>query len=81
MNPVNIAILEKHRHHWERFKLSQAISGMGMDVKGEVLDVIKKEWSPGYSTTLWCGDCVADMLKYAYTQYDKYLKDADKNRV
>lgn len=39
--------------------------------KNGLLNVIRTEFNPGYMVNLWCGQCVADMVKFGWTQYDK----------
>ena len=79
MKPENTAYLEAHRGIWTMYERAKIITHMDQSVKDGLLRVIREEFDPGYLVNMWCGVCVVDMLKYVYTQYDKWLKAQENN--
>jgi hypothetical protein len=66
--------LDQNRHYYDHFIRTETFLGFDMTIRQGLLDVVKKEFNPTYMADLWCPPCVIDLLKYTYTQYDKYLK-------
>lgn len=78
MQQSSIDFLNTNRHHYNCLVNAGFVRNYDMSVRQGVLDVIRKEFDPGYQTTLWCGECVMTMLKYAYVQYDKWIEANEK---
>lgn len=74
MKKESIAFLDANRHHWVSWEKAQIFNQLDYGVRDGLLNVIRDEFDPGYLTNLWCSPCVVEMLRYAYTQYDKWLK-------
>jgi hypothetical protein len=73
MKKESMIFLDANRHHWNAWQSAQIFNHLDYGVRERLLNVIREEFDPGYLTNLWCSPCVVDMLKLAYTQYDKYL--------
>lgn len=46
------------------------MTNIDYSVKAGLLEVAQV-FSPGYNATLWCSPCVAELVRFVYTQYDK----------
>lgn len=75
MKKENIDFLNANRHHWIAWEKAQIVNQLDYGVRQRLLDIIHEEWSPVYNANLWCSPCVIDMLKYAYTQFDKWIAE------
>jgi hypothetical protein len=75
MKPESKLFLDANRHHFIAWDQLQIVTQLDMHVRSRMLEVVREEFNVMYNANLWCSPCVCDMLKYAYTQYDKYLKD------
>ena len=73
MKPENKQFLDDNRHHYDIYVRAQYIQHFDSATRQRMLDVIHEEFNPGYIGTLWCQSCIADMLKYCYVQYDKWI--------
>jgi hypothetical protein len=73
MKEESISFLNANRHHWIAWETAQIFNQLDMSVRQGLLNVIREEWDAGYLSNLWCSPCVVELLRYAYTQYDKYL--------
>lgn len=71
----SIDFLNANRHHYELYLKAQYVKHLDLATRQGLLDVIRKEFNPGYMSDLWCNTCVVDMLKFAYVQYDKWLAE------
>jgi hypothetical protein len=74
MKLSSIAILETHKDHWHTLKNAGYIKNLEYPVKLELQSVIQAELDPHYHENLWCGECVAGMVRRAYTHYERYLE-------
>lgn len=72
MKAENITALEKYRPMWNTYLQVQVIPYFDEAAKHEVLTIIQQEFDPGYSTNLWCGPCLVEMLKKAFWHLDDY---------
>lgn len=73
MRADNIEFLEANRHHYTTLVNAGFIQHLDQSTRQRMLDIIHEEFNPGYIATLWCQSCIADMLKYLYVQYDKWV--------
>jgi hypothetical protein len=73
MKEESKSFLETNMHHWEAWRDLQIFNQLDYGVRDGFLKVIRDEFNPGYLANLWCSPCVVDMMRYVYTQYDKYL--------
>lgn len=78
MRQENIDFLNANRHHWELWKTAQIFNQLDSHVKDRLLRIVQEEFSATYIANLWCSPCVVDLLKFAYTQFDKYLEQQQK---
>lgn len=64
----------KQRLEYYRQKYNQLINDSELHLlpheRAEIIDIIRKEWNPGYTVMEWCGHCVAEMVKYAFNLLD-----------
>lgn len=80
MTPDSKAFLDLHRHHYDLLIRAQYVKHLDGATREGLLQVARKEFDPGYIADLWCSDCVANMLRYIYGQYDQWLaKEATRN--
>lgn len=73
MSPESMAFLDANRYHYNWLVNAQMVKHLDYATRKGLLDVIRKEFEPGYPEDLDCSNCVANMLRYVYVQYDKYL--------
>jgi hypothetical protein len=58
--------------------LSGELRHMDGHTKFKMIDVIREEFNGGYLVNPSCGECMIEMVKFAYVQYDKYLKEQER---
>jgi hypothetical protein len=66
-------ILSNHRHHYD--SLTQV--GFMRNIDKPVFDELQKVHNEAIGVahyTHWCGECVADMVRIIYVNYDKQLQ-------
>lgn len=73
MKQHNIEFLEANRHHYTTLVNAGYIQHLDQATRQRILDIIHEEFNPGYIAALWCQSCIADMLKYCYIQFDKWI--------
>lgn len=73
MTAESITFLDANRYHYNWLVNAQMVKHLDGATRQGLLDVIRKEFDPGYLSDLWCPTCVATMLTYAYVQYDNWL--------
>lgn len=71
MKQSNKDKLEKYRRIYTLWSTNQELVDVDGAAKNEILEVIRAEFDPNYSTDLWCGVCVAKMVTYAFEEMDK----------
>jgi hypothetical protein len=64
--------LEQNRPHYDTLIKADFLTNLGYQVKEELLNTARV-FAPAYQANLWCGPCVCDLVKFVYTQYDKWL--------
>ncbi|MGN6416104.1 MAG: hypothetical protein ACTHMC_01340 [Pseudobacter sp.] len=79
MNPANRQFLDDNRGHYITLVQAQYIQHLDGATRDRLLQVVQEEFDPGYNTSLWCGTCVADLLRYAYRRYDEWLTQNQSN--
>jgi hypothetical protein len=62
--------LEDNYNTWEWFSKTGSIKSMDMITKNGLLDAARA-FDQRYLADLNCGACVADLIRYVFTQYDK----------
>jgi hypothetical protein len=78
MKPENKAFLDANRGIYDMLMLSGEIIHLDGHTKFKMIDVIREEFNGGYLINPSCGECVIAMVKLAYEQYDKYLKEQER---
>lgn len=71
----HIKVLEKHKEHWHSL---QSV-GFMRNIDKPVFDALQKVHNEAIQEvhySRWCGECVADMVRNTYTQYDKFKLEA-----
>lgn len=71
ISPEQITFMEHNRPHYDTLIRAQFLTNIGYDIKQGMLD-LAREFAPGYMVNLWCPPCVCELVKYAYTQFDKW---------
>jgi hypothetical protein len=70
MTAESIQILDKHRSHWLTLRDAGYIKQIEYKDKKELEKVYQDEIDKNYHENLWCGACVADMIRRLYTTYE-----------
>lgn len=73
MKQENVEFLDANRHHYTTLVNAGYVQHLDQATRQRMLDIIHEEFNPGYIGTLWCPPCVADMIKYVYVQYEKWI--------
>lgn len=75
----NFEILEDtFREYWETWQAIQVMD-MPMSDRRELHRIVLEEFDPNYPFTDWCGRCVVDLLKFAFTQYEQKLHSSNSS--
>lgn len=73
MTKESIDFFEANRPMYERFERSGELKNVDFITRDKFLQIIRKEFDPSYQIQAWCENCIATMIKFAYTQYGKYV--------
>jgi hypothetical protein len=73
MTQEQIEFLYQHKVMYNNFKTSGVIAHLPREDAEKFLE-IAKTFQPEYNTSLWCGDCVMDMVSFVYVQAGKEPK-------
>jgi hypothetical protein len=74
MKASNREFLDHHRSIYETLVKAEFVQNLTNEVRQTLLNVVREEFSPGYLCCLHCGADIAALIRYAYIQYDEYLK-------
>jgi hypothetical protein len=80
MQEKNMVFLNNQRGHYITLTQAGFIQNLTNDIRQQLLDVIREEFNPGYLCCLHCQADVAEMVRYAYTQYDLKLEEYGKEQ-
>lgn len=72
MKPENKAFLEANRTHWITLRDAFYIRHLDGNTRSEMQRIMGEEFRPGYTSDLWCGVCVADMVRALYQEFEKW---------
>lgn len=75
MKAENRAFLDANRHHYNLLIKSGIVKHLDGNTREGLLRIIREEFAPNYIASTWCQSCVADSLKFAYIQYDKWITE------
>jgi hypothetical protein len=67
MTQEQIEFLYSHKQMHHNFTTSGVIPHLPREDSEKFLE-IAKTFQPEYSTSLWCGDCVMEMIDFVYKQ-------------
>lgn len=73
MKDENKAFLDANRHHYNLLVNAGIVKHLDGATRDGLLRIIREEFAPNYIASTWCQSCVADILKFAYVQYDKWI--------
>lgn len=73
MKAENKQFLEENRHHYDTLVKAFYLRSLSGETRSKMQQVMSEEFQPGYSTDLWCGTCVTEMVRSLYTHYDNWL--------
>lgn len=79
MNEESIKFLDENRSHYDILVRAGYVKHLDIATREGLLNVIRREWDPGYLSNNWCSECVANMLTFAYVQYDKWIESNKGN--
>lgn len=68
----DIQFIEDNRHHYDTWVRAQYVKHLDGAARNRMLAIIRKYFAANYIADVWCQSCVANMLVYLYTQYNKY---------
>lgn len=74
MTSAEIKFLEDNRFHYDTLVKAFYLRSLQGIVRSEMQRIISDNFEKGYTTDLWCGPCVSDMVLKLYRYYDEYLK-------
>lgn len=80
MQEKNMAFLDSQRGHYITLTRAGFVQNLTNEVRQQLLDVIREEFNPGYLCCLHCQADVADMIRFAFTQYDLKLEEYGKEQ-
>jgi hypothetical protein len=80
MQENNRAFLDSQRGHYITLTQAGFIQNLTNDIRQQFLNVIREEFNPGYLCCLHCQGDVAEMIRFAYTQYDLKLEQYGKEQ-
>lgn len=80
MQEKNRAFLDSQRGHYITLTRAGFVQNLTNEVRQQLLDVIREEFNPGYLCCLHCPGDVAEMLRFAFTQYDLKLEEHGKEQ-
>lgn len=75
MKAESKAFLDENRHHYNLLVNAGFVKQLDHNTRETMLRIIHEEFAPDYLGQTWCPQCVADMLKFVYVQYDKWIKE------
>ncbi len=77
MTPENIYILQKHLHHFFTLEKAQYLKGLNHHEINDLLSVARKDFfGERYNPDVWCGSCLAEMVRSIYNAFKGFLKQA-----
>jgi hypothetical protein len=80
MQENNRAFLDSQRGHYITLTQAGFIQNLTNDIRQQFINVIREEFNPGYLCCLHCQADVAEMIRFAYTQYDLKLEEYGKEQ-
>lgn len=75
MRQANRTRLEKYRSFYTCWVEIKSLSGIDAAGKNEIQDIIRQEWDPDYTCMMWCGNCVVNMIVFAFERMDAWVRD------
>lgn len=81
MTPENIQFLNDNRHHHTTLVKAFYLRSLSAEVRTRMQQIIADEFQKGYSTDLWCGPCVTDMVLKLYKHYDEWIKQNENKTI
>lgn len=79
MTPDDIQFLNDNRHHYDTLIKAFYLRSLSAGVRSRMQQIIADEFQKGYSTDLWCGPCVTDMVLKLYKHYDEWIQQNQPN--
>lgn len=67
----HIEILERHKHYWDSLNVAGFMRNLDRSVFDE-LQTVHNEALTITHFSAWCGECVADMVRIIYVNYEKW---------
>lgn len=73
MTDANKQFLDANRFHYETLVKAQYVKHLDGATRSGMLRIIQEEFNPHYHIDLWCGNCVAELIRYCYQLYDDWI--------
>ncbi|GEP95552.1 hypothetical protein [Chitinophaga cymbidii] len=67
----HIPVMEQHRHHWTGLRDVQVMRNLDRPVIDSLQKIYNEAVGPQRFTP-WCSECVADLVRLLYTQFEKW---------
>lgn len=67
----HIPVLERHQHHWEGLRDINVMVNLDGGVITDLQRIYNEAVGP-HQFTRWCADCIADLVRQLYTNYDEW---------
>jgi hypothetical protein len=80
MQEKNMEFLDSQRGHYITLTKAGFIQNLTNDIRQQFVNVIREEFNPGYLCCLHCQADVAEMIRFAFTQYDIKLEEYGKQQ-
>ena len=81
MQEKNREFLDSQRGHYITLTKAGFIQNLTNDIRQQFVNVIREEFNAGYLCCLHCQADVAEMIRFAYTQYDIKLEEYGQNKL
>lgn len=72
MKQQNIDFLEANMAVWTTLRDAFFVSGVTSDILANFAHIMQEEFIPKYQPDLWCGTCIADMIRDLYQRYERW---------
>jgi len=69
--------LDLHRHNYEMVQ-NGYVRNIDLDILKMYEHIYRKYMSADFILTVWCGNCIFDMIKRLYTWYEEQPKPKNK---
>ena len=72
LDAKHLAILLRHKHFYDLFKVSGELVGFTHEIQNELLEVMRTR-DPYYQYNVRCGACIGNFLANVYNSFNEQL--------